>query len=170
MSLELFDDLQKGAIFSGCGEYRYQLWRIWDDSKPKVMFIMLNPSTADSEQDDPTIRRCIGFARSWGYGGFYVANLFAYRATDPWELVEVNNPCGDKNRWHIRQMLDKVDKVVCAWGNKPVLKKILKADVELELIDFAAGKLYAIDLAKDGTPKHPLYLKGDLKPKRLNDQ
>src|SRR3546814_16904510 len=67
------------------------LWRIWDDTKPQCMFIMLNPSTADADLDDPTIRRCIGFAKSWGYGGLQVCNLFAYRSTEPRELLKVRS-------------------------------------------------------------------------------
>ena len=78
-----------GAAFSPCGRYRYKLWRVWDPARPLgcVMFLMLNPSTATDNEDDPTIRRCIGYARSWGYGGLYVGNLFAYRATDPRRLA-----------------------------------------------------------------------------------
>lgn len=167
MELKLFESTKKGAILSECEGYRYRLWRIWDEAKPKVMFIMLNPSTADGEQDDPTIRRCIGFAKSWGYGGLYVCNLFAYRATSPKELLKVDNPFGDANIWHTRDLVGKVDKVICAWGNRPILKKILKGQSEIELVRFAAGKLYAIDLAKDGTPKHPLYLKSELVPRAL---
>ena len=77
-----------GAVFSPCERYRYKLWRVWDPARPLgcVMFLMLNPSTATDTEDDPTIRRCIGYARSWGYGGLYVGNLFAYRATDPADL------------------------------------------------------------------------------------
>ena len=74
---------QSGADFSECGRYRYKLWRTWDDVRPVVMFIMLNPSTADATADDPTIRRCIGFAHDWGYGGVRVGNLFAWRTPYP---------------------------------------------------------------------------------------
>ena len=71
--------IRRNAELSACGKYRYRLSRIWDDKKPLVLFIMLNPSTADAEQDDPTIRRCIAFAKNWGYGGFMAGNLFAFR-------------------------------------------------------------------------------------------
>ena len=118
--------LNSGAELSECGKYRYSLTRIWDETKPKVMFIMLNPSTADANNDDPTIRRCIGFAKSWGFGGLYVCNLFGFRATNPKELLKVNNPFGDQNIWHTRKLSDEVDTIVCAWGNKPILKSILK--------------------------------------------
>lgn len=89
--------MKKGAIISDCQQYRYALWRIWDETKPFVMFIMLNPSKADAETDDNTVRRCIGFAKSWGYGGIYICNLFAYRSTDPKVLLKVDNPFGDQN-------------------------------------------------------------------------
>lgn len=157
----------KEAVISDCGIYRYSLTRIWDESKPKVMFIMLNPSTADHEQDDPTIRRCISFAKSWGYGGLYVCNLFAYRATNPADLLKVDNPFGDKNIWHTRQLLDKVEKVICAWGNKKIVDKIIGKGNSYENLYFAYETLHYIDLSKDGVPKHPLYLKSDLEPKRL---
>lgn len=128
---------------------------------------MLNPSTADADQDDPTIRRCIGFAKSWGYGGLFVCNLFAYRATKPEELLTVSNPFGDKNIWYTRQLVDKVEKVVCAWGNRTIIKRILKGQSELSLLQFIDKKLYVIDRSKDGTPRHPLYLKGGLIPEPL---
>ena len=83
------------AVISECGKYRYSLTRIWDESKPKVMFIMLNSSTANANNDDPTIRRCINFAKAWGFGDLYVCNIFAYRATNPQELLKVDNPFGD---------------------------------------------------------------------------
>ena len=155
------------AVISGCGKYRYSLTRIWDESKPKVMFIMLNPSTADASNDDPTIRRCIGFAKSWGFGGLYVCNLFAYRATDPKELLKVHNPFGDQNIWHTRKLSDEVDTIVCAWGNKPILKKILKNQNPYKLLDFARLKLHYLELSKDETPKHPLYLRGDISPTQV---
>jgi hypothetical protein len=86
-SLALGDDLGMGAEFSDCGTYRYALWRTWNALQPGVLFVGLNPSTADATTDDPTIRRCIGFAKRWGYGGITMANVFAYRATDPREMT-----------------------------------------------------------------------------------
>lgn len=155
------------AIISDCGKYRYALTRIWDSGKPKVMFVMLNPSTADAHCDDATIRRCISFAKSWGYGGIYVCNLFAFRATDPKELLSVDNPFGDKNIWHTRQLSDKVDVIVCAWGNKRIVDAILKKQNPLELLGYALPKLYYLELSKDKEPKHPLYLRRDVKPKPM---
>lgn len=158
--MQIFTDNSKGAKISECGTYRYQLWRIWDKDLPKVLFIMLNPSTADANTDDPTIRRCIGFAKSWGYGGFYVGNLFAYRSTSPKGLLDADDAFGEWNNYHLNEMAEKCDLVVCAWGNAPILKKMKYYPT---LNNISKPKHY-IDLAKDGTPKHPLYLKGDLKP------
>lgn len=161
MQATLFEEMKKTAIISDCGKYRYELSRIWDESKPKVLFIMLNPSTADADIDDPTIRRCIGFAKSWGFGGLYVGNLFAFRSPNPKDLLTEDNPVGKMNCYHLNSMSLKCDMVVCAWGNKPILNK-MKA--KMPLIYDKASKRHYIELSKDGTPKHPLYLKGDLKP------
>lgn len=144
-----------GAIISQCQKYRYQLWRIWDETKPMIMFIMLNPSTADSDINDPTIRRCIGYAKSWGYGGIYVGNLYAYRATDPAVLKEVDNAFGIDNEKHLKEMDSKCDKIVCAWGN---------GEGRPEHIFSKLNKLHYLKLNVDGTPSHPLYLKKDLMP------
>lgn len=158
--MDLNDQL-KGAVISECGTYRYQLWRIWNNELPKVLFIMLNPSTADANIDDPTIRRCINFAKNWGYGGLYVGNLFAYRSTSPKALIYTADPFGEFNNYHLTEMTAKCDLIICAWGNAPILKK-LQYHPKFENIN---KPLHYIDLAKGGTPKHPLYLKGDLKPK-----
>ncbi len=149
------DTTIKGAIISECTTYRYQLWRLWDKTKPLVMFIMLNPSTADADKDDPTIRRCINYAKAWGYGGLYVGNLFAYRATVPKDLFKAKEPIGEDNHKHLKEMYDKCDKVVGAWGNN-------QARPERIFNNF--DNLYYLALCKDGTPKHPLYLKKDLEP------
>ena len=102
-------NIRAGAKISGCGTYRYALWRHWDSDwngqgdSNSVMFIGLNPSTADATEDDPTLRRCIGFAKSWGFGGLYMLNVFAYRATDP-RLMKRQKPkvaIGPRNNMHL---------------------------------------------------------------------
>jgi len=145
-----------GADFSPDRRYRYKLWRIWDKTNPKALFIMLNPSTADKINDDPTIRRCIGFARSWNFGGILVGNLFAYRSADPKELQLVNNPVGDTNQESIQQMISESKLVVCAWGNEQGAPPKWLNDL---------SNLHYLELTKDGTPKHPLYLRKGLIPK-----
>ncbi len=102
--LPLFDDGRSSAVLSPDGVYRYQLVREWDRARPRVAFLMLNPSTADATQNDPTIRKCIAFARSWGCGSLEVVNLFAFRATDPRELGRCGarvDPVGAENDGYI---------------------------------------------------------------------
>jgi hypothetical protein len=109
--------MKKGAVISECEKYRYALWRVWRKDKLKVMFVMLNPSTADSNKDDPTIRRCIDFAKSWGYGGIVIGNLFGLRATDPKELLNTDDPKGLHNDYWLRMLPELADQIICAWGN-----------------------------------------------------
>ena len=154
--------MKKDAILSEDRKYRYVLSRIWDESKPTVMFIGLNPSTADETEDDPTIRRCINFATSWGYGGVYMLNLFAFRATEPRVMKEAENPIGNDNNKYLEEYSNKCDKVVCAWGNdgnyknrsKEVLSKI--------------NNLYYLKLNQSGEPAHLLYLSCSLVPTKFN--
>lgn len=155
------------ALISTCNKYRYSLTRIWDTNLPKVMFIMFNPSTADGTKDDPTIRRCIAFAKSWGYGGLYVCNILAYRATEPKDLLKVDNPFGDQNIWVTRKHVDEVELIVCAWGNEPIVKRIFGATSPYSMLDFAKSKLHYLQLSKNRVPKHPLYLPKHLKPVKM---
>jgi hypothetical protein len=150
--------MNKGATISDDKKYRYSLYRIWDDELPKVAIVGLNPSTADENFDDPTIKRCIEFVKNWGYGGFYMLNLFAYRATDPNELSKVNDPVGKDNEKFILETISKVDKVICAWGNGGnYLNQNIKI---LSLINSP----YCLKINQSGEPSHPLYLRRDLRP------
>ncbi len=153
-------NILKGARIDPTGTYRYLLWRIWDTNKPRVLFVMLNPSTADAETDDPTIRRCIGFAKSWGYGSLQVVNLFAYRATNPEELRKCADPIGPRNDDYIEEGLESANRVIMAWGTKGTLlgrdrivKEILKP-----------FRPHCLQLSKDGHPKHPLYIAAKCEP------
>jgi hypothetical protein len=160
-------DVTASAILSDCKNYRYSLTRIWDNSKPKVLFIMLNPSTADAEKDDPTIRRCIRFAKDWGYGGLYVVNLFALRATNPKELLAAPFVVGVDNEKWIRKMGSLSDLVICAWGNGSIVNKLQKRlDHTWKPLSWINKPLHYLELSKDGTPKHPLYLSKHLTPRR----
>ena len=153
--------MQKGAILSSCKKHRLQLWREWDSNLPKVLFIMLNPSTADHKQDDPTLRRCIDYAKQWGYGGLYIGNLYSLRAADPKTLVKVSKFNHRDNYKHIVSIAQQCQLVVCAWGNYPIIKKL---GTPLNILKQLNQKLHCIDLSKTGTPKHPLYLKKSLTP------
>ncbi|OPX46369.1 hypothetical protein CLHUN_01850 [Ruminiclostridium hungatei] len=153
--------MNKGAIIDETGKYRYLLWRIWDETKPLAVFIMLNPSTADAEEDDPTIRRCMNYARSWGYGGIKVVNLFAYRATNPKELTKVIDPVGPENHGHVIKAINGAEIVIAAWGTKGNYMSMQSSIIQLLK---TTPKLHYLGITKDGYPKHPLYLKADLKP------
>lgn len=144
------------------GNYRYSLSRIWDDSLDKITFIMLNPSTADATADDKTILSCIRQAKSWGYGGFEVVNLFSYRSTDMTVLNNsVANVIGDENDKYIKLSIAEADKVILAWGNALSEKKVkVHPERASEVIKLLGNiPLYCIELTGIGCPKHPLYCK-----------
>ena len=149
---------KSGAVFSDCRKFRYALWRMWDGNKPLVMIIGLNPSTADEKVNDPTITRCISFARSWGYGGVCVTNLFGFRATSPTRLKAHHDPIGKENDAWVHEMAKEATIKVAAWGNHG---KFLNRSLEiLPSLD----QLHCIKMNKSGEPAHPLYLKAELKP------
>ena len=149
--------VNKNATFSDCRKYRYGLSRTWNGKKKTILFIGLNPSTANEKIDDPTIRRCINYAQNWGYGSLLMVNLFAYRATMPSELKNVKNPIGNDNDLHIIELSKKADIVVAAWGNEGTL---LNRDKEVKKI---LPNLMCLKINKSGQPSHPLYQKKDLK-------
>lgn len=161
-TLDMFaTETKSSAVISECGAYRYRLERQWDGDKPKVAFLMLNPSTADAIQDDPTIRRCIGFAKSWGFGGVIVGNLFALRSTDPKALYNHPDPIGPDNDQHILAIAKSSRKIVCAWGAHGSLHNRGREVAErLEFFDLVPLKVTA-----DGQPGHPLYLAADIQPR-----
>lgn len=150
--------MEKGATLSPCRRYRYALWRIWDESKPLVMFIGLNPSTADETNDDPTLIRCMNFAKSWGYGGVYTANLFAYRATQPKDLLKRKRVVGKDNNYWLQTLSKKVHLIIAAWGNDGSYQN--RSEQVKQLI----SPLHYLKMNKSGEPAHPLYLKADLTP------
>lgn len=154
------DTTKREAILSDCGRYRYVLSRSWDPAKPAVVFVMLNPSTADARFDDPTIRRCVGFARAWGYGKLLVGNLYALRATDPDELAAADDPVGPENAYWLNWLRRCGDITVAAWGAHK-----MAAARQAEVMDLLGG-LHALRVTAKGMPGHPLYLPGDLTPTR----
>jgi hypothetical protein len=150
--------MKRSAHFSPCRKYRYVLRRVWDLHKPIVMFVGLNPSTADEYADDATIRRCIGFAQTWGYGSLVMANLFAYRSTDPNVLSSVADPIGPRNDWWLSRLHREVNIAVVAWGIHGTLFD--RQDDVLKILPAA----HCLGLTKHGHPKHPLYLPASITP------
>ncbi|MCL6432844.1 MAG: DUF1643 domain-containing protein [Leptolyngbyaceae cyanobacterium HOT.MB2.61] len=151
--------MKAGAILDSTEMYRYSLWREWNFYAPRVGFVMLNPSRADALVDDPTIRRCVGFARAWGFGGLEVVNLFAYRTASPVELSQAVDPVGVENDAYLAALGNRVEKIVLAWGNWGKLQG--RDRIVLPL--FAPhNPVYCLGITKAGYPRHPLYLKGDV--------
>jgi len=160
MSDDLF--IRKGARFSACGKYRYDLFRIWEPEKPYAMFLMLNPSTADETVNDPTVTRCQRYALSWGYGGLHVCNLFAYRVPYPVEMKTVADPVGPENDRSILSIAFCAGVVVCGWGNHG--SYLSRSQEVLNLLDISGIPYHALAVTGQNEPGHPLYLKKDLKP------
>jgi hypothetical protein len=146
--------MRKSAVIQG--NYRYLLRREWDINAPQITFVMLNPSTADGDSDDPTLRRCIGFARSWGYGSVEVVNLFAYRATRPRDLLQLHDPVGSNNNFYLLESTQRAASIIVAWG---VRGSFLNRDKAV--VDLISGQqpLYCLGRTKAGHPRHPLYVK-----------
>lgn len=155
----MFPHLQ-GAILSACGRYRYTLTREWNKRLPTLTYIMLNPSTADATLDDPTIRRCIGFARGRGFGGIQALNLFAFRATDPRQMKAALDPVGPDNDAHIIAALTGAaatsSPVIAAWG---VHGAYNGRDDEVHKLSRDCGvNLMCLGSTKGNHPRHPLYV------------
>lgn len=151
---ELFET---GAQFSYCRKYRYVLWRRWktQDYKKQVMFIGLNPSTADETKDDPTIRRCMHFSKDWGYEGLLMMNVFAYCETDPKLLKAAKDPIGPANDELLKSSLIQVELVVAAWGIHCPTER------EQQVCRLIGRTIHCLGRTKDGRPKHPLYLRAN---------
>ncbi len=144
------------AFVSACGKYRYTLIRTWNSALPCCCFVMLNPSTADAMTDDPTIRRCISFAKENGFGKLVVVNLFAYRATNPSALDDVADPVGEYNDNTINACATSASTVICAWGANKIA---LQRESKIQAILFAAKITpMCFGLSKGGFPRHPLML------------
>ena len=156
--------LRSGAQFSDDRLYRFKLWRCWDEGLPSLGWILLNPSTADAAEDDPTIRRCVGFARRWGFGGVVVANLFGWRATAPAELATPKDPVGRAlpgvaySPW---EMLWTCSTVVAGWGAAAESPFVSKRVMQVACSDPARRQLFCLGRTKGGHPRHPLYVRGD---------
>ena len=148
------------AVLSPCGTYRYRLERRpWPPSGAgTVVFCMLNPSTADDRDDDPTIRRLRGFAAAWGYAGFTVVNLYALRSPDPAALKSHVDPIGPLNDHWIAATATEAGAVVCAWGTNAQPERVAAV---VQALEAAGVQMQCLGTTKDGHPRHPLYVKGD---------
>lgn len=150
--------MYRDAIISDDKLYRWRLDRIWDMPKGLVLFVMLNPSIADSEVDDATVRRCMKFAYNWGFGGIVVVNLFAYRSTNPDKLLEVEDPVGQHNDLWISNAVFEAKRVVLAWGALPQKLSRMSISTRARLQD--EGLPACLGKTKAGYPRHPLYVAG----------
>lgn len=140
-----------GAIISDCERYRYYLWRLWSN-RPPVYFVMLNPSTADAHEDDPTIRRCIDFAKRWRFGSIRVLNLFALRSPDPTILKKAQSPVGPFND---KYLATAVGPVIVAWGTHGGFRN--RDNEVLRIFSKTGVAILALGVTKHGFPAHPLY-------------
>ena len=155
-TLAIGEPLKSGATFSPDKKYRYKLWRIWDSTKPKCSFIMLNPSTADEIVLDPTVRRCMDFARLWGYGSLTVGNIFALRSTDPKELYKSEDPIGTGNDEALLDIVKNSDIAITAWGTHGAFTKRGTKVINMLIPDYAE-KMAFLERTANGEPMHPLY-------------
>ena len=149
-------DAVSSAVYSDCESYRYSLTRVWAPAAPRVLFVMLNPSTATEVQNDPTIERCERRARHLGFGGFRATNIFAYRATDPRDMRQATDPVGHDNDAALRDGAAWADRIIAAWGVHGA--HLGRGRAVARLLRGLDRPLYHLGLTKDGHPRHPLYL------------
>jgi hypothetical protein len=133
------------------GDYRYTLTRVWDPALPMITFVLLNPSTADAVQLDPTLRRCVGFAKREGCGGMVILNLYAFRTKDPKVMMAATDPVGPNND---RVLAHVTGTVVAGWGTNADPDRVARVRALLP-------RLHALGVTKDGHPRHPLYVRTD---------
>lgn len=161
MTEHLFGPAEKEADISGDGRYRYWLTRRWNDDLPVMGFVMLNPSLADDERDDRTLRRCVDFAKREQCGSVQLVNLYAFRTPHPEELRNTGDPVGPENDKAQARFLVEVQRVVVGWGSGlrhlPVWRDALGLFMrQASLLHF--GPLECLGCTRDGSPRHPLYL------------
>lgn len=154
--------VDRSAVLSSCGVYRYLLTRGVMQEK-NLLYVMLNPSTADSEDDDNTVRRCVSLGRNVGYDHIRVVNLFALRSTDPGALKKHNDPVGPDNDAVIVKYAKEATRIVLAWGTTGRLYNRDRDVVSLIKDNGCADKVLCFGKTKDGSPRHPLFLSGKAK-------
>lgn len=153
-----------GALISDCQQYRYWLTRPSETSNPgasRAFFVMLNPSTADANLDDPTIRRCRGFAKAWDCAGLTVANLYALRSKDPMDLWKHQDPVGPENDDYLERLAREHGDIVCAWGTNADHRRVAEFVRIYERLKPRGVRLWCLGVSKSGAPRHPLYIRAD---------
>lgn len=171
--------IDRRTILSPCRNYRYTLWREWttqaDLLNPPTsrsgrwpdnsyaMFIGLNPSTADETKDDQTIRKCIGFAKRWGFSALCMTNLFAWRARQPEDMKRVENPSGEDNQHHLLQCASEAGIIIAAWSKHGSYRN--QDLIVMQWLDGIGATLHCLRLNADGSPEHPLYVPYEVTPK-----
>lgn len=153
------DECVSRVWYSRCDAYRYGLTRVWDAGSPAMLFIMLNPSTADEHRNDPTVARCETRARQMGYGGVMVANLFAFRATRPQDLKQAADPKGDLNDALLLHWVGHAGLTVAAWGVHGSHQNRCR-----DIAHALGPSVFHLGLTKDGHPRHPLYVSFTTEP------
>lgn len=148
--------MKRSAVISACQQYRYELSRQWGDNDNYVLFVGLNPSTADGEIEDSTMRRCIDFAKSWGFDGLKMANLFAYRETEPKVMKLASQPIGNENDGTLMKLANNATLIVFCWGNHG--SHMGRDKIVSDMLACHAGKIKCFGKNKSGQPSHPLYL------------
>jgi hypothetical protein len=174
--MSLFPELDnyRGAVFSDDRVYRYLLWRRWYTFRQMrtpspVGFLMLNPSTANETENDPTVERCEVRAREWGFNGVMVANIFAFRSTDPRIMKQfAGDPIGPANDQHILEMASKCFPVICAWGRHG--EHMGRGTAVLKMLKAHGVLPWALGMNQDGSPEHPLYIGYRVRPKLMAEE
>jgi len=151
-------------FFSKDGKYRYFIIKTWDKSKPRIMFIMLNPSTKHDLDSPNALSKCIEYAKIWDYGSICIVNIFAFRSNTPTGLYSERDPIGPENDKFIKIFAKHVDMILLGWGNHGIYKN--RGKEILKLLKPFENKLYCLDLNKSGEPRHPLYLSESLIPRK----
>lgn len=151
------------AQFDRTGRYRFSLHRRWETGQGLATFVMLNPSSADHQKNDPTISRCIQLSRHWGFSGLNVVNLFAYRTASPAHLRKIVRPIGKENDSHILANARSASRIILGWGNHGCWKERDQHVISL-LADF---DLWCIGITKSGQPKHPLYATANIELRKF---
>lgn len=164
-TLERVKNEPSGAVLDLDQVYRYYLWRTWSPSRESMIFVMLNPSTADAEVDDPTIRRCVNFAKREGCGGIGVLNLFAYRATQPDDLLRTDDPKGPLNKQYVEWVISgATGPLVAAWGTWWHSNQTRRYGQSIPRLSVEAiakqnnKRMWCLGFTKDRQPRHPLYV------------